>query len=57
MLKYTENENLKPQYFNHHHKRLITFFATSKKKSTESEVSKEIAITKAPFTFIIFLKN
>ena len=31
IVKYTENENLKPWYFSQHHKRLITYFCNLKK--------------------------
>ena len=43
-------------YCSQHCKRLIIIFATSKKESTRSEVSKEIATnyTKAPFAFLLF---
>ena len=46
----------KPEYFSQHHKRLITYFATSQKESTGWEVCKETArnYSKAPFTFLPF---
>ena len=43
------------KYFSQNHKCLI-IFATIRKESTRSEVSKETEIiyTKAPFTFLLF---
>ena len=53
ILEYTENENLKPQYFTQHHN-CLTFFTSSRKKSTWSEVNKKTAITKVLLLFLPF---
>ena len=58
ILKYTENENLKPLYFTQYHKRqhYKLIFATLRKESTVSEVRKETGTNKikSPFAFLPF---